>query len=319
MHAESNGRDAAANPRSTALGPFQFIKSTFIAVMRKHFPGDVAHLKEPDILALRTDRGFARRAAEAFSKDNLGYLTDRGLTPTFGHLRLAFLLGPSAAARVMEAPPTKPVAHILDGSVIAANPFMRGMSAGDLVARATRDVGMRQPAHTQIASADAAASSPSSGSAQPAVEAKPEPSARPAEPVARVAEAKAEPAAKPEEAAAQVAEAKAEPAAEPEEAAQVAEVKPEPAAKPEEAGAEVAEAKPEPKAQAEPPAHVAEAEPRAPAHPAVAVRAKHGSGAVAVINVTCNERQASCRRWIDQQVARLVRTHLASRDGRGGA
>jgi hypothetical protein len=28
MHAESAGRDSAANPRSTALGPFQFIKST---------------------------------------------------------------------------------------------------------------------------------------------------------------------------------------------------------------------------------------------------------------------------------------------------
>ena len=66
MRAESNGRNTAANPRSTALGPFQFIKSTFLDVMRRHFSADIAHLNETDILALRTDRGFARRAAAAF-------------------------------------------------------------------------------------------------------------------------------------------------------------------------------------------------------------------------------------------------------------
>ena len=81
MRSESNGQDAAKNPRSTALGAFQFIKSTFLDVMRRHFPADVANLNESDILALRTDRGFARRAAQAFSKENLDYLADRGLKP----------------------------------------------------------------------------------------------------------------------------------------------------------------------------------------------------------------------------------------------
>ena len=157
MRAESNGRDTAANPRSTALGPFQFIKSTFLDVMRRHFSGDIANLNETDILALRTDRAFARRAAEAFSKENLDYLADRGLKPTFGHLRLAFLLGPVGAARVMEAPSAKPVAQILDDKVIAANPFMRGMRAVDLIARAHRDVGAELPV-SQVA--DAAAASP---------------------------------------------------------------------------------------------------------------------------------------------------------------
>jgi hypothetical protein len=112
MRAESNGRNDAKNPLSTALGPFQFIKSTFLDVMRRHFPDDVAHLNERDILALRTDRGFARRAAARFSRDNMDYLADKGLQPTFGHLRLAFLLGPSAAARVMQAEPTKPLHQV---------------------------------------------------------------------------------------------------------------------------------------------------------------------------------------------------------------
>jgi hypothetical protein len=151
MRSESNGQDNAKNPRSTALGAFQFIKSTFLDVMRRNFAGDVANMSEGDILALRTDRGFARRAAEAFSKENLDYLTDRGLQPTFGHLRLAFLLGPVGAARVMEAPPAKPVAAILNDSVIAANPFMRRMSAADLIARAHRDVGATEAPARQVA------------------------------------------------------------------------------------------------------------------------------------------------------------------------
>ena len=146
MRAESNGRNTAANPRSTALGPFQFIKSTFLDVMHRHFSADIAHLNETDILALRTDRGFARRAAAAFSKENLDYLADRGLKPTFGHLRLAFLLGPVGAAHVLQAPPARPVAQILDDKVIAANPFMRGMRAADLIARAHRDVAAAPPA-----------------------------------------------------------------------------------------------------------------------------------------------------------------------------
>jgi hypothetical protein len=171
MRAESNGRDTAANPRSTALGPFQFIKSTFLDVMRRHFSGDIADLNETDILALRTDRAFARRAAEAFSKENLDYLAVRGLKPTFGHLRLAFLLGPVGAARVMEAPSAKPVTQILDDKVIAANPFMRGMRAVDLIARAHRDVGAELPA-SQVA--DAAAASPQAAP-QVAPEATPEP------------------------------------------------------------------------------------------------------------------------------------------------
>ena len=140
MRSESNGLSHAKNPRSSALGPFQFINSTFLAVMRQHFPGDIARLREGDILALRTKHEVARRAAKAFSRDNMAYLMERGVTPTFGHLRLAFLLGPEGAARVLKAPPGRPVADILEDGVIVANPFMRRMTAADLVARAARDV-----------------------------------------------------------------------------------------------------------------------------------------------------------------------------------
>jgi outer membrane biosynthesis protein TonB len=303
MRAESAGRDSAANPRSTALGPFQFIKSTFLAVMRRHFPADVANLNDRDILALRTDRGFARRAAEAFSRDNMDFLADRGLKPTFGHLRLAFLLGPSAAAKVVEAAPNKPVSHILDGSVIVANPFMRRMTAGELVARATRDVSPNgQPARTQQAAPDDTPAAPA-----------------PAEQPMRVAEVEPAPSAQPEPPAPAdgAADAASAPAEQP---TRVAEGEPAPSAQPEQPPP-ADDAAPAPSAQKEQPAATAAAAPRPVARTAAAP-AKRGAGRPAerlVINVTCNERLASCRRWIDEQVAKALRTRTAASDTRSGA
>ena len=140
MRAESNGHDFAANPRSTALGPFQFIKATFLEVSRRHFP-EVATLDDVEVLALRTDRVYARRAAAIYSMENLAYLTGKGLQPALGDLRLAFLVGPAAAARLMQAQPSTPASEILGSAAIKANPFMAGMSASDLIARSARDVG----------------------------------------------------------------------------------------------------------------------------------------------------------------------------------
>jgi len=140
MRAESNGRDFAANPRSTALGPFQFIKATFIDVARRHF-AEVASLSDEEVLVLRTDRAYARRAAAIYSMENLAYLTGRGLKPALGDLRLAYLVGPTAAARLMQAHPQTPASDILGAPVVRANPFMAGMSASELIARSARDVG----------------------------------------------------------------------------------------------------------------------------------------------------------------------------------
>ena len=63
MAAESGGRLDAKNPRSTALGPFQFIESTFLFVVNEDFPSEVASLTREQVLALRTEIGFSRRAA----------------------------------------------------------------------------------------------------------------------------------------------------------------------------------------------------------------------------------------------------------------
>ena len=171
MGAESAGVDHAKNPRSTAIGPFQFIKATFLDVTRRHFPTEVVGLTDAQILRRRTERDFARRAAEAFSRDNIDHLKRQGLEPTFAQLRLAFLLGAGDAVRVVQAEPETLVVRILSSSVIKANPFMKRMTASDLLAKTERDV---EPARDETVAMGASE-----------LQARPSPRARPGIAVAR--------------------------------------------------------------------------------------------------------------------------------------
>ena len=140
MLSESGGRDTVANPRSTAVGPFQFVVSTFLSLAERHFAAETASLTLPQILSLRTNRTFARRAAEALTRDNAAQLAAAGLQPTWPHLRLAFFAGADGAIRVLKAKPETPVSAILGASAITANPFLSRMTAKDLVARSARDI-----------------------------------------------------------------------------------------------------------------------------------------------------------------------------------
>ena len=142
MIAESGGNNYARNARSTATGPYQFIEATFLSVLRRHFPERVAKLSTAQILALRTDRGIARDAAKAYTRDNATYLAAAGHKPTFPHLRLAFLLGAGGAIRILDAAPTTPMARLVSANVIRANPWMARHTARGLIARAARDVSL---------------------------------------------------------------------------------------------------------------------------------------------------------------------------------
>jgi hypothetical protein len=68
MMAESGGQDAVRNPRSTAIGPFQFIEGTLLAVVRRHFAEETTSLSIVALLGLRQDRAFAQRAGEAYPR-----------------------------------------------------------------------------------------------------------------------------------------------------------------------------------------------------------------------------------------------------------
>lgn len=146
MLAESGGRDTVANPRSTAVGPFQFVVATFLSVARRHFAAETAALTPQQILALRTNRAFARRAAEAFTRDNAAQLAAAGIATSWPNLRLAFFAGADGAIRVIKARPETPAAAVLGAAATAANPFLLRLTAAGLIERSARD--LQQPATT---------------------------------------------------------------------------------------------------------------------------------------------------------------------------
>lgn len=155
MMAESGGKLTARNPRSTAMGPYQFIASTWLMISNKHFEKETKDLRVDQVLALRMDPDLSRRAADIYTQGNAAYLVSQGQTATFQNLRLAFLVGPGAAVRVLSAPPETPVAQLLGASVISANPFMARLTAQGLIARAARDIAT-DPAATAAVSPDPA-------------------------------------------------------------------------------------------------------------------------------------------------------------------
>jgi hypothetical protein len=145
MVAESGGHLNRKNPRSTALGPFQFIESTFLFVAGKHFPTEIAGSSERKVLALRTNMAFSRRAARAYAGDLISALRDQGLSATTVNVRLAFLVGPQAAVRLLRAPPDQALKGVLSADAIAANPFMSGATVAHLLRRAAAEVGATPP------------------------------------------------------------------------------------------------------------------------------------------------------------------------------
>jgi hypothetical protein len=160
MMAESGGRLDAKNPRSSALGPFQFIHSTFHDVMSRHFPELTATKSYAELQQLRTDLDISRKAALIYTRENAAFLASRGLNPEPEFLRLAFLLGPGGAHSVISAKGDVPVADLLTASAVEANPFMRSMTAEQLIARAKREADGLKPLKVLAVAKPGAAAQP---------------------------------------------------------------------------------------------------------------------------------------------------------------
>ncbi len=139
MRAESGGRQYAKNRASSALGPFQFLGTTFLDVVRRNFPALVLGKTDADILALRSDFQVSRDAALIYTRENASALAAKGKETTAANLRLAFFAGANGALRVLEAEPDALVSKLLSQAAIAANPFLRNMTASQLLARASRE------------------------------------------------------------------------------------------------------------------------------------------------------------------------------------
>lgn len=143
--AESGGNDSAKNPLSTATGRYQFIASTWAALMQKH----------PELgltAAGRLDPTQQEVAIRAFTSDNAKSLLSAGFSPTNGNLYAAHFLGAGGAKTVLGASGETAVSSLVSASVMAANPFLEGMNAADFRVWANRKGGGGDIGYSEVAS-----------------------------------------------------------------------------------------------------------------------------------------------------------------------
>jgi len=128
---ESGNNPNAKNPRSSATGAGQFLDATWLETIARHRP-DLRGRNREELLALRNDPNLSREMTAAYANDNANMLRGAGFDPTPENTYLAHFAGPRGALNVLQANPQMPVERILGPQAVAANPFLRGMTAGDL-------------------------------------------------------------------------------------------------------------------------------------------------------------------------------------------
>lgn len=161
--AESGGNPNAQNPRSSAGGLGQFIDSTWLAMLKQERPDLVEGRSPQELLALKSDPALSRQMTEAYAAQNGTILSNAGFEANPGNTYLAHFAGPQGAVKVLSADPGAPVEAILGPQAVAANPFLKGMTAADLRGWAAKKMGgaaQTQPQKTAQASPVAAPSAP---------------------------------------------------------------------------------------------------------------------------------------------------------------
>lgn len=135
---ESGGNPNARNPMSTAVGPGQFITTTWLDMIKKNRPDIAAGKSDAELLALRTNPDISREMTQAYANQNNAALQRAGFDATPGNSYLAHFAGEGGALKVLQASPQTPVLSILGPQVVQANPFLTNMTAGDLRAWADK-------------------------------------------------------------------------------------------------------------------------------------------------------------------------------------
>ena len=120
------------NPRSSALGPYQMIDSTFVNYFRKMYPEQARGKSNSEILSIRrSPAGIAvsEQIGPQIIRDNAKTLASRGFEPNARNIYLAHFFGPETATKVLSANPVTPIERIVGQEAVNANPFLRGRDA----------------------------------------------------------------------------------------------------------------------------------------------------------------------------------------------
>ncbi len=160
--AESGGNPNATNPNSSATGAGQFITSTWNSLLSQNRPDLVQGKSPEEIAALRSDPELSKQMVDAYAAQNNANLQKNGLPVTPGNTYLSHFAGPDGAVKILQADPNASVADILGAKVVAANPFLKDMTAQGLQAWAAKKMGAEAPQPGMQNNAPASPASPPS-------------------------------------------------------------------------------------------------------------------------------------------------------------
>jgi murein DD-endopeptidase MepM/ murein hydrolase activator NlpD len=154
VHVESGGSARAKNPKSSATGLGQFIKSTWIRMMKSYHPELFRSLSTEDLLALRFDPTISREMVANLARENEARLRQYGHSITAGRLYLAHFLGVEGAHQVLAAAGEASIAALMGESVITANPFLTGKNCAFVVAWAEKKMSGKAVTYSGVASVE---------------------------------------------------------------------------------------------------------------------------------------------------------------------
>ena len=146
---ESGGRADArpvgpdGRPRSSALGPNQFLESTFMEFANAN-PNIFQGMSREQILSERTNPEISRLATQWNASRNAEVLQNAGIPVSDASLGLAHVFGGGGAVRIAQAAPETPIERILSPDVLRANPNFAGRTAGDIVGSFVQSYGGQQ-------------------------------------------------------------------------------------------------------------------------------------------------------------------------------
>lgn len=139
---ESGGRADAKNPNSSALGADQFTAGTWRSVVAIAKPEWAQGLDDKQLLALRTDPDKSAEMAAVLDRENAAMLNAAGVPVDNFTLYAAHHFGAERAIAFGKADDGAKVDTFLTTAQIKANPYLKGMSKGELVDNWQKRAGM---------------------------------------------------------------------------------------------------------------------------------------------------------------------------------
>jgi hypothetical protein len=140
-----NAEGSGKNPRSSAIGYFQFTDDTWTNTYKEVF--GKTNETRAQILAKKKDKGTATKLMEKLTSDNIQALVNANKPVNNGTTYLAHFLGIGDAIKVLSAHADESVKGLISSKSIASNPdiFKKVHTAGDMIGWATAKMGVELP------------------------------------------------------------------------------------------------------------------------------------------------------------------------------